>query len=145
MVEFSYLAVGDKILVNRSTLELDEDGTEWTNTHGGPYKQHILIKWDDAEDKTVLTALLNYQDIDEWDGSLCWALTYLSNHDLGDELITNVIDMYIDALHNSGFCGTYIGDLLEEANQKSERFYIRTVDFQMHEPSLEDIHPGFDT
>lgn len=145
MVEFAYLAVGDKIIVDHSTLERHEDGEEWINTHGGPFNNHLLVKWDDAENNTVLTALLNYQDIDTWDRSLCWALTYLSNHDLGDELIANVIDMYVDALHNAGFCGTYIGDLLEEANQKASMIYVRTVDFQMHEPTAENIHPSFDT
>lgn len=144
LVEFAYLAVGDKIIINKSYLETD-DGEEFVNTHGGQYESHLWTQWNDIDNKIVLTALLNYHDSDEYEGSLNEALVQLDNHGLSDELMSNITSMYIDAFHNAGFRGTYVGELLEEANQKANMIYWRTVDFQMHEPCKENIHPSYDT
>lgn len=145
LVEFAYLAVGDKIIINKSQIETDDDGERYVETHGGQYESHLWMQWNDNDGNIILTALLNYHDSDEYEGSLNESLVYLDNHGLGDELMSNITDMYIDAFHNAGFCGTYVGELLQDANQKTNMIYWRTVDFQMHEPSKENIHPSYDT
>lgn len=145
LVEFAYLAVDDKIIINKSFIDTDEDGEEYVETHGGTLHSYLWMQWNDSENNIVLTALLNYDLNDKYEGSLNEALVHMDNHGLKDELCSNITDMYIDALHNAGFCGTYVGKLLEEANQKSSMIYWRTVDFQMHEPEEGNCHPGYDT
>ena len=53
--------------------------------------------------------------------------------------------MLYDTLLVSGFTDTYIGKLIDEALNETQRYYIRTVDFGMHLPSELEIHPFYDT
>lgn len=150
IVEFSYLAINDKMIINKSYESPNEDDPEYVETHGGNFNSHILVKFN-AKDDTIMTALLNFEDIDlddfekNWDSSLTKALTDLSNNGFDEELVDNITTMFCDAIQNAGFGGTYIGELIESANQITDNIYIRTVDFQMHVPSNDDLHPGFDT
>jgi hypothetical protein len=146
LVEFAYLAVGDDTIINKSVVEKDPDtGEPYIESHGGRYDTHLWLQWCDAEDREVLTALLSYHDIDGWEGSLCQALTFLHNNDLKDDLVSNIRDMFSDAVHDSGFCSTLIEDLINSALSNAETISWRTVDFQMHEPSPDDLHPHYDT
>ena len=150
MVDFSYLAINDKMIVDKSYYSPNEDDSDYIETHGGYYNSHIQVKFY-ADDTTVMTALLNFEDVDledfelMWDKSLTKALTDLSHANLYDELLDNVMAMFNDACYNAGFYGTYIGELIDSVSEISDNFYCRTVDFQMHVPSKEDLHPGFDT
>jgi hypothetical protein len=53
--------------------------------------------------------------------------------------------MIIDATVVCGFTDTYIGDLIVEAYEECSLINIRTVDFGMHLPSYNDLHPFYDT
>ena len=150
IIDFAYLAIDDKMIVNKSYNSPNEYDNDHIETHGGYYNSHIQVKFG-VGDTTIMTALLNFEDINlddfekSWDLSLTKALTDLSNDDLSEELFDNVLTMFNDACYNAGFYGTYIGELIDSALNNTESFYCRTVDFQMHEPSNEDLHPGFDT
>jgi hypothetical protein len=144
LVFFSYLAVGDKIIINHSRLD-EEDGEEFVQTHAGPFETHLWIQWCAEDNKPIMTALLSYKDEDCWEGSLCHSLTTLHNNQYYDELISNIVEMYCDAVNNAGFSGTHIGDMLEIANQGTSTIHWRTVDFQMHEPTPDNVHPYYDT
>jgi hypothetical protein len=144
LVFFSYLAVDDKIIINHSTLE-ERDGEEFVQTHAGPFDSHVWIQWCASDDKPIMTALLSYKDEDMWEGSLCHALTTLHNHQHHKELASNLNEMLYTAVNNGGFFDTYIGDMLANASQNTVTVRSRTVDFQMLEPTLEDVHPQYDT
>jgi hypothetical protein len=139
VVDFSYLAINEKIIVNKTNYGDEE------NPHGGFFNSHLWVQWNNENSNIVITALLNYDDNNEWDNSLQKQLVDLQNNDCSKEVVDNIIDMVCDALHNSGFLGTYVGDLFDEAQTNCEMIYFRTVDFLMHEPSNEDKHPGYDT
>jgi hypothetical protein len=151
MIDFSYLAIDDKMIINKSYTKQNDNGNDYIETHSGIFNSHLLFKMDDENSKTVLTALLNYEDVEfgddfeNWNNTLAGQLTYLINNDLNQELLDNVFEMFFDAFHNAGFCNTYISNLIEDVMKKTKMYYCRTVDFQMHEPSNEDLHPGFDT
>ncbi len=156
MVEFAYLAVNDKMLINKSYRSPTEDDAEYIETHGGPYNSHIQVKFFSAGNTTAtMTALLNFEDIDlgedeeeflkSWELSFNKILTDLSNAGCHEELCDNIMAMFNDAYHNAGFCGTYIGELIDSVLNSTDTYNCRTTDFQMHEPSKDDLHPGFDT
>ena len=145
LVDFSYLAIDDKMIVDKSHISPKDYDSEYVETHGGFFNAYLLFKLDDSDNKTILTALLNYDDLVEWEGSLQQILTNLSNDGLIEALNENIMTMFIDAMHNAGFCGTYVGDLIESALMKGHCWFCRTTDFQMHEASSDDLHPGFDT
>lgn len=138
LVDIVYLAVNDKVLVNKIyTSEDDElenfsyfDIQLWVSFHG--------------EKDSKMTVLLTYSDTEEYEASLQKALTDLSNEDLGEELVQNVFEMFSDALTIHGFNGTYISDLIDDFMEKHETVYIRTIDFSMHSPE-DCIHPMYDT
>lgn len=150
MVDFAYLAVNDKMIINKSYNSPTEFDNAYIETHSGYYNSHILVKFN-ADDNTIMTALLNFEDINlddfekSWNLSLTKALTDLSNDSLMEELFDNVITMFDDACYNAGFYKTYIGELINLALNTTDSFYCRAVDFQMHVPSNDDLHPGFDT
>lgn len=139
VVDFSYLAIGDKIIVNKTNYEDDE------NPHGGFFNSHLWVQWNDKDSNITITALMNYDDHKEWDDSLQKQLVDLQNNGGSKEVVDNIVDMICDALFNSGFYGTYVGELFDKALSESETIYFRTVDFLMHEPTNEDKHPGYDT
>ena len=145
LVEFSYLAIDDKIIVDKSKIVEDEDGYKYLETHGGQYESHLWSQWNDKDDKIIVTMLLNYHDSSTWSDSLNEQLVQLENRGLYDALQDNIVDMYLDAFRNAGFTGTYISQLLVNANNATETVYWRTVDFQMHEADKDNIHPGYDT
>jgi len=156
MVEFAYLAVNDKMLINKSYRSPTEDDAEYIETHGGPYNSHIQVKFfSDGDTVATITALLNFEDIDlgedeeeflkSWDLSFNKVLTDLSNAGCMEELFDNIATMFNDAYHNAGFCGTYIGELIDAALNSTDIYNCRTTDFQMHVPSNDDLHPGYDT
>ncbi|MHB8098023.1 MAG: hypothetical protein ACYDD5_00325 [Sulfuricurvum sp.] len=138
LVDIVYLAVNDKVLVNKIyTSEDDElenfsyfDTQLWVSFHG--------------EKDSKMTVLLTYSDTEEYEASLQKDLTDLSNEDLSEELVQNVFEMFSDALTIHGFNGTYISDLIDDFILYSETVYIRTIDFSMHSPE-DNIHPMYDT
>ena len=144
MVDYSYLAIKDKMIVNK--VFEDKMSINGIN-YGGNFidEGYIWLRLEDKKGEPLLTALINYSDTLEYEGSLCEALTELCNNDLGDELIQNTIDMIIDATVVCGFTDTYIGDLIVEAYEECSNISIRTVDFGMHLPSYDDLHPFYDT
>ena len=144
MVSYSYLAVEDKMIINK--VFEDEDSINGINYSDFFESDSFLwIRLEDESGNPLLTSLINYFDIPEYEGSLCQELTNLYNSDLYTELIDNVIEMIIDANDSLGFTTTYIGDLIAEAFEKSDSIYIRTVDFGMYLPSHDDLHPFFYT
>lgn len=143
MVDYAYLAVKDKMLVNK----VFEDDTVINGiNYGGDFldEGYVWIRLEKGGEP-LLTALINYSDSSEWEGSLQQSLTFLYNDDLYGELVNNVIDMMSDANIVSGFSGTYIGELITDAFNESEQIFIQTVDFGMHLPSYDDLHPFYDT
>lgn len=145
MVDYAYLAVKDKMIVNK----VFEDENSINGIYYGghfPDEGYVWVRIEDKNSEPLLTALINYSDIEEYEGSLCQQLTSLSNEELFDELTDNIVEMIIDADIISGFSRTYIGKLIEEAfNEDGSCIFIRTVDFGMHLPSYDDLHPFYDT
>lgn len=146
MVDFSYLAVKDKILVNKVYESEDEI------KYSGNFENYLWMRLENSKGEPVLTTLINYDDIecDFKDKESFWKtlqgqLTHLSNEEYGDELVYNCAEMLYDTLLVSGFTDTYIGKLIDEALNETQRYYIRTVDFGMHLPSELEIHPFYDT
>jgi hypothetical protein len=146
MVDFSYLAVKDKILVNKVYESEDEI------KYSGNFENYLWMRLENSKGEPVLTTLINYDDIecDFKDKETFWKtlqgqLTHLSNEEYGDELVYNCAEMLYDTLLVSGFTDTYIGKLIDEALNETQRYYIRTVDFGMHLPSELEIHPFYDT
>lgn len=146
MVDFSYLAVKDKILVNKVYESEDEI------KYSGNFENYLWMRLENSKCEPVLTTLINYDDIecDFKDKETFWKtlqgqLTHLSNEEYGDELVYNCAEMLYDTLLVSGFTDTYIGKLIDEALNETQRYYIRTVDFGMHLPSELEIHPFYDT
>ena len=146
MVDFSYLAVKDKILVNKVYESEDEI------KYSGNFQNYLWMRLENSKGEPVLTTLINYDDIecDFKDKESFWKtlqgqLTHLSNEEYGDELVYNCAEMLYDTLLVSGFTDTYIGKLIDEALNETQRYYIRTVDFEMHLPSELEIHPFYDT
>lgn len=146
MVDFSYLAVKDKILVNKVYESEDEI------KYSGNFENYLWMRLENSKGEPVLTTLINYDDIecDFKDKESFWKtlqgqLTHLSNEEYGDELVYNCAEMLYDTLLVSGFTDTYIGKLIDEALDETQRYYIRTVDFEMHLPSELEIHPFYDT
>lgn len=148
-VDFSYLAVKDKVLVNKVfETETVINGIDY----GGYYDNYLWMRLKDSNGCPIMTALINYYDIeyDCEDQTSFWKtlqgqLTQLNNNEFGEDLIYNCMEMFWDATIISGFYETYVGDLINEAFNDVNNFYIRTVDFSMHLPSKLDIHPFYDT
>lgn len=146
LVDLSYLAIRDKMIVNK----VYEDDTEINGiNYGGLYENYLWFKLEDTKKNTVLTALINYDDLpfseETFWCSLQGQLTTLYNEELYSDLYSNVLDMFLDAVYISGFSETYIGELIDKSLSTPGRFYCRTVDFGMHLPSEDYIHPEFDT
>ena len=144
LVDFSYLAVKDKMIVNK--VFEDDDIMNGIN-YGGYYPEgYLWIRFENKDKEPVLTALINYAYSEEWEGSLQQALTNISNEEeLQEETIDNIVEMFRDAIDFSGFSGTYIGELIDEAVPEIETIFYRVVDFGMHLPSYDDLHPYYDT
>lgn len=138
LVDIAYLAVNDKVLVNKTYT--NEDNELENVSH---FDTQLWVSFHGKED-SKMTVLLTYDDTEEYDSSLQKALTDLSNEDLSEELVQNVFEMLLDALAVSGFNGTYISDLIDDFILYSETVYIRTIDFSMHSPE-DNIHPMCDT
>lgn len=131
LVDFSYLAIDDKMIVNK-TYNIEDDLKE-----GGMFDTYLWIRLEDQDNNPIITALINYQD----DGNLQNTLCLLE----GDELISNVMDMFEDSIASSGFYQTYIGELLNEALEEVSIFRCRPADFKITEPSEFDMHPFYDS
>ena len=149
LVDFSYLAIRDKMIVNK--VHEDENIVNGIN-YGGFFENYLWMRLENSKGEPVLTTLINYDDIecDFKDKESFWKtlqgqLTHLSNEEYGDELVYNCAEMLYDTLLVSGFTDTYIGKLIDEALNETQRYYIRTVDFEMHLPSELEIHPFYDT
>ena len=148
-VDFSYLAVKDKILVNKVfETESEINGINY----GGYFDNYLWMRLEDSNGEPLITTLINYYDMEcDWeDPTSFWKtlqgqLTQLSNDVDGDDLIYNCMEMFWDATIISGFHETYIGNLINESMEEVASFYIRTVDFGMHLPSELEIHPFYDT
>ena len=53
--------------------------------------------------------------------------------------------MCLDSTYTTGFNGTYIGELIDETLSSPGKFYCQVVDFGIHLPDADYIHPEFDT
>ena len=146
LVDFSYLAIGDKMIVNK--VREDENIVNGIN-YGGFFDNYLWLKLEDTSGRTILTALINYDDLpyseETWKSSLQGQLTALWNEEMWSDLYSNVLDMFIDSTYTTGFNGTYIGELIDETLSSPGRFYCQVVDFGMHLPDADYIHPEFDT
>lgn len=148
LVDFSYLAIKDKMLINK--VFEDENEINGVN-YGGIFDTYLWLKLEDLEGETILTALINYNDCGDvpyseqtFKSSLQSELTALWNEELWSDLYSNVLDMFVDCVHLSGFWGTYIGSLIDEAVSSPGKYYCQVTDFGMHLPSEDYIHPEFD-
>lgn len=146
LVDFSYLAIRDKMIVNK--VHEDENEINGIN-YGGLFENYLWLKLEDTTGEKILTALINYDDIpysnDTFWNSLQGQLTTLWNEELWDELYSNVLDMFLDSIYTTGFAGTYIGELIDAALSTPGKFYCQVTDFGMHLPDTDYIHPEFDT
>ncbi len=146
LVDFSYLAIRDKMIVNK--VREDANIVNGIN-YGGFFDNYLWMKLEDASGRTILTALINYDDLpyseETWKSSLQGQLTALWNEEMWSDLYSNVLDMFMDSTYTTGFNGTYIGELIDETLSSPGRFYCQVVDFGMHLPSELEIHPEFDT
>lgn len=133
-VDFSYLAINDKIIVNKMLL-VDESEEDY-----GFYNNKIFIRLESKDD--IITMLINYDDEDD---ELLKSLLYLQNNDLYDELFSNIIDIITDTMINYGFTESYIGNEIFSIIEKPLDVIVRLVDFQMNLPTENDIHPLYDT
>lgn len=133
-VDFSYLAINDKIIVNKMLI-VDDSEDDY-----GFYNNKIFIRLESEED--IMTMLINY---DDEDNELLESLLYLQNNDLFDELFSNVIDIVTDTMINYGFTESYIGNEIFSIIEKPLDVIVRLVDFQMNIPEEDNIHPLFDT
>lgn len=133
-VDFSYLAINDKIIVNKMLL-VDESEEDY-----GFYNNKIFIRLESKDD--IITMLINYDDEDD---ELLKSLLYLQNNDLYDELFSNIIDIITDTMVNYGFTESYIGNEIFSIIEKPLDVIVRLVDFQMNLPTENDIHPLYDT
>lgn len=133
-VDFSYLAINDKIIVNKMLI-VDDSEDDY-----GFYNNKIFIRLESAED--IMTMLINY---DDEENELLESLLYLQNNDLFDELYSNVLDIITDTMINYGFIESSIGNEIFSIIEKPLDVIVRLVDFQMNVPEENDIHPLFDT
>ena len=133
-VDFSYLAINDKIIVNKMLI-VDDSEDDY-----GFYNNKIFIRLESAED--IMTMLINY---DDEDNELLESLLYLQNNDLFNELFLNVIDIVTDTMINYGFTESSIGNEIFSIIEKPLDVIVRLVDFQMNVPEENNIHPLFDT
>ena len=133
-VDFSYLAINDKIIVNKMLI-VDDSEDDY-----GFYNNKIFIRLESAED--IMTMLINY---DDEDNELLESLLYLQNNDLFNELFSNVIDIVTDTMINYGFTESSIGNEIFSIIEKPLDVIVRLVDFQMNVPEENNIHPLFDT
>lgn len=146
LVDFSYLAIRDKMIVNKvHDDKIDISGINY----GGLFENYLWLKLEDISGETILTALINYDDLpyteETFHNSLQWNLTALWNEEMWVDLYSNVLDMFLDSTYTTGFNGTYIGDLIDEALSTPGKFYCQVTDFGMHLPDAEYIHTEFDT
>jgi allophanate hydrolase subunit 1 len=143
MVDIAYLAIDDKMLVNK--MYLDSDGV-YTKTYSH-YDNELWLRFEskDKESNTMMTLLLTYDDTDEWDTSLMKELTNLHNEELFEELYDNEYTMIFDAIFACGFNDTYIGDMIEKSIQENAIVFSRECDFMMWLPSKNELHPLYDT
>lgn len=142
MVELCYLAIGTDMLVNKSII-LEND----IETHGGQYDYHIWMQFvDSADGQVMLTALIGFYDEEEWDESLLKSLVDMQIKGMIAEVSNNLMNMFGDALDEAGFVGTRINDdilrIFEECNVN---LHFQLGDFQMHVPTKDNPHPGYDT
>ena len=149
LVDFSYLAIQDKMLINK--VHEDENEMNGIN-YGGLFDSYLWLKMEDLEGNTILTALINYYNCDDlpyseetFKESLQGELTALWNEELWSDLYSNILDMFVDSVQVSGFWGTYIGELIDNTLSTPGRYYCQVTDFGMHLPSEDYIHPEFDT
>lgn len=151
LVDFSYLAIQDKMIVNKVYEDEDETSPNTMNgiNYGGIYENYLWLKLEDTNGDTILTTLINYDDLpyneETFGGSLQGQLTALWNEELWRDLYSNVLDMFLDSIYTAGFAGTYIGELIDVSLSAPGKFYCQVVDFGMHLPSEDYIHPEFDT
>lgn len=148
LVDFSYLAIRDKMIVNKVHEDDGENSMNGVN-YGGLFENYLWLKLEDTEGETILTALINYADLpyskETFPDSLQGNLTALWNEEMWDDLYSNVLDMFLDSTYTTGFNGTYIGDLIDETLSTPGKFYCQVTDFGMHLPDADYIHPEFDT
>ncbi len=145
LVDFSYLAVKDKMLVNK--VFEDEESLNGI-CYGGEYIEegYLWVRFENKDKEPVCTALINYADSEEWEGSLQQALTNISNdEELQVQTINNIMEMFDDAIESCGFEGTYIGEIINEAVPEMHTIFYKVVDFGMHLPSYDNLHPYYDT
>jgi hypothetical protein len=139
-VDIAYLAIDDKIFVNK-TFE-NEDGLI---DNYASYDNEIWIQVK-KENTPRLTMLLKYYDNDDYENSLLNDFVDMYNNGFEEEVFSNIIDMFIDALHVAGFSNTYIGELVNNVMEDENiTIYYRFVDFSMHLPTKDNIHPSYDT
>jgi hypothetical protein len=111
LVDIAYLAVDDKMLVNK-TIENEWGGAD----NFSFFDNEIWLRVHTDSDK-ILTALITYNDTDEWETSLQKVIVDLGNNDFHIEAIDNVLDMFLDGLGVNGLIGTQTSDLVFEVLQ----------------------------
>lgn len=144
LVDIAYLAIGDKMIVNKTFIDEDNGYEELKNFSHFDAELYIRYDSEDGNSKPM-TMLLTYDDIDNWDLSFQKQLTDMSNMDLNEELYECIFEMMLDAMTNCGFHDTCVSDLIFEAIETNPTFFQRTTDFMMHQPTNDDLHPWYDT
>jgi len=137
MVDFAYLAIDENMIINKILDDnTSDDFTLYDN------QLWFQIKGD----FNTLTALISYEDEENYDISLRKDLVDMSNQGFIAEVIDNIIDMFVDALIITGLKDGLINKLISEIfNNENNHYTYRTIDFTMHLPSEDYIHPGYDT
>lgn len=137
--EFTYLAVGDKVIVDKSIESEDQYNYDYS------YEGTALLKFS-KDGQTVLTALMTYPDYQDYENSVCKQLVDLQNEDMNDEVLDNLMDMFHDAAYQSGFIGkSFVWELIEKSLVDMNQVSWRLVDFETHRPENDNIHPDYDT
>lgn len=145
---FVYLALGDEIIINNGKPN------EWGLYHAKDDNLNELwIRGDDEDNNKVLTMLISYEDEeckydDDYEkyhqhflktlqGQIC-NLGNLGKNEERWEIIFDIMNDALVKLDNKTFKKVY-------KSLDNLKFYSREVDFGMHEPNAEYVHPGFDT
>lgn len=148
-VDIAYLAINDKMLINKTYMN------DCYLENYSFFNNEILVWGKNKVGATIFTLLLTFNDVEfDWEDensewrieTLQGQLTTLSNENMMDELFDNLFDMISDAIHINGITeNTYLHKLFMQAFNNVNLFYQRTVDFNMHEPTQDNIHPMYDT
>jgi len=138
MVDIAYLAINKDVIINKTTNEYGYAGNYCY------FDSEIMFQLY-KDNEPTLTLLLTYKDEDDWEDALLTSLIEMNNNGVENELIDNILDMLADSMTINGFNNTIIGNLVAGAFDDFDSIHTKIVDFNMHFPTEDNIHPNYDT